>query len=72
VGGAPVVVTGATGLVGSALVTRLRAEGRALRLVSRSPRRIADGPGVEAVGWDGISLAGEALDGAGAVVHLAG
>jgi uncharacterized protein (TIGR01777 family) len=72
VGGAPVVVTGATGLVGSALVTRLRAEGRALRRVSRSPRRIADGPGVEAVGWDGISLAGEALDGAGAVVHLAG
>jgi uncharacterized protein len=72
VSGAPVVLTGATGLVGSALAKRLRAEGRALRLVSRSPGRIAAEPGVEAVGWDGISLAAEALDGAGAVVHLAG
>jgi uncharacterized protein (TIGR01777 family) len=69
---APVVLTGATGLVGSALAQRLRAEGRALRLVSRSPGRIAAEPGVEAVGWDGISLPAEALDGAGAVVHLAG
>jgi uncharacterized protein (TIGR01777 family) len=69
---APVVLTGATGLVGSALAQRLRAEGRALRLVSRSPGRIAAEPGVEAVGWDGISLPAEALDGARAVVHLAG
>jgi uncharacterized protein (TIGR01777 family) len=72
VNGAPVVVTGATGLVGSALAERLRAEGRTLRLASRAPRRIPAQPGVEAVGWDGVSLPAAALDGAGAVVHLAG
>jgi uncharacterized protein (TIGR01777 family) len=72
VSSAPVVLTGATGLVGSALAKRLRGEGRALRLVSRSPRRIAVEPGVEAIRWDGISLDADALDGAGAVVHLAG
>lgn len=67
-----VVVTGASGLVGSALVARLRAAGRPLRLVSRSPGRIAAGPEVETVGWDGLSLAASALDGAAALVHLAG
>jgi uncharacterized protein len=72
VNGRPVVVTGATGLVGSALAKRLRAEGRPLRLVSRSPGRIAAEPGVDSVAWDGISLPADALDGAGAVVHLAG
>ena len=67
-----VVLTGATGLVGSSLVAALRAEERALRLVSRSPERLEAGPGVEAVGWDGRELAASALSGAGAVVHLAG
>lgn len=67
-----VVVTGATGLVGSALVAALRAEGRALRVVSRRPESLEAGPGGEAVGWDGRELAASALSGAGALVHLAG
>lgn len=68
----PVVVTGASGLVGGALVAKLRAAERPLRLVSRTPGRLAVGAGVEAVGWDGLTLDAKALDGAAAVVHLAG
>ena len=68
----PVVVTGASGLVGGALVAKLRAAGRPLRLVSRTPERLAAGAGVEAVVWDGIALDPRALDAAAAVVHLAG
>jgi uncharacterized protein (TIGR01777 family) len=68
----PVLITGASGLVGRALATGLRAEGRPLRLVSRRPSALAREPGVEAVGWDGISLDARALAGATGVVHLAG
>jgi len=71
-GGGPILVTGASGLVGGALVAKLRAAGRPLRLVSRAPERLAAGAGVEAVGWDGVALDARALDGAAAVVHLAG
>jgi hypothetical protein len=67
-----VVVTGASGLVGGALVAKLRAAGRPLRLVSRAPERLTAAAGVEAVGWDGLTLDPQALDGAAAVVHLAG
>lgn len=63
-----VAVTGASGLIGSALVERLRADGHTvLRLV----RRAASAP--DEVRWDpatGTDTA--ALDGVDAVVHLAG
>jgi uncharacterized protein (TIGR01777 family) len=68
----PVLLTGASGLIGRALAAALRDEKRPLRLVSRSPARLAAGEGVEAVGWDGLDLAPRALAGAEAVVHLAG
>ncbi len=68
----PVVVTGASGLVGGALVEKLRAAAGPLRLVSRTPGRLVATAGVEAVGWDGLTLAAQALAGASAVVHLAG
>jgi uncharacterized protein (TIGR01777 family) len=68
----PVLVTGASGLVGHALVARLREAGRAVRLVSRTPARLAQGAGIEAVGWDGLALDPKALAGVSAVVHLAG
>jgi uncharacterized protein len=68
----PVLITGASGLVGGALAARLRGEGRRLRLASRTPARLATGPGVEAVGWDGRDLPRSALSGSEAVVHLAG
>jgi len=68
----PILVTGATGLVGRALVARLRTERRPLRLVSRTPHRLPTGSGVEAIGWDGCQPPASALEGADAVVHLAG
>jgi len=65
-----VAVTGATGLIGSALVDRLRSRGHSVRRLLRSPR--AAGPGD--VVWDPArdTLAPQALVGADAVVHLAG
>jgi hypothetical protein len=69
---AAVLITGASGLIGAALVAQLRAAGRPLRLVSRTPKRIATGPHDLAIPWDGVTLGANALEGAGAVVHLAG
>ena len=64
-----VVVTGSSGLIGSALVSNLRGEGHDVRrLVRRVPR--AD----DEIQWHPSSghLEPEALDGVDAVVHLAG
>ena len=64
-----VAVTGSTGLIGTALVTSLRADGhQVVRLVRRPPR------GSDEVRWDPRAAdAGDpALDGADACVHLAG
>jgi uncharacterized protein len=63
-----IVVSGASGLIGSALVRRLTTQGhRVTRLVRRAP-----GPGE--IVWDPIagSLNPAALEGADAVVHLSG
>jgi uncharacterized protein len=64
-----VAVTGATGLIGSALVERLRADGVRVRRLVRASRSGADD-----VQWDPMSgtIAPDALEGVDAVVHLAG
>jgi uncharacterized protein (TIGR01777 family) len=68
----PILVTGATGLVGRRLVGSLRAAGRAVRVVSRRREPPGFGAGVEIATWNGRDLPRAALAGAGAVVHLAG
>jgi uncharacterized protein (TIGR01777 family) len=72
-----VVVSGGTGYVGSALVSRLAAEGREVVVLSRSqhlPSELAALSSVRARVWDARSPDAivDALDGAAAVVHLAG
>lgn len=66
----PVAVTGASGLLGSALVRRLRTERiEVLRLVRTPPD-----PSAGEIGWDPDrgTVDGAALEGVAAVVHLAG
>ncbi len=70
-----VAVTGATGMIGSALVRALVDRGDEVTVLSRSPEDAARKLGVEAVGWkDPLSepAPAEALRGRDAVVHLAG
>jgi uncharacterized protein (TIGR01777 family) len=64
-----VVVTGSTGLIGSALVTNLRADGHEVRRLVRHAPRAAD-----ETQWHPSSgfLEPSAVDGVDAVVHLAG
>ena len=65
-----IVVSGASGLIGSALTPRLAARGHeVVRLVRRPPR-----PGERAVAWDpeAGSIDRAALEGADVVIHLAG
>jgi len=64
-----IVVTGSTGLIGTALVSRLTAEGHEVIRLTRSPS-----PGPGAARWDpaGGTIDAGALAGSDAVVHLAG
>ena len=70
----PVLVTGATGLVGGRLLPALAKRGSRVRALTRDPERARRklAGGVEALAWDGIDVPEAALRGAGAVVHLAG
>lgn len=69
-----VTVTGATGLVGPAVIAELRARGAEVTVLSRDPRRAEERLQTEAVGWDPLSepAPARALAGRDAVVHLAG
>ena len=62
-----VLVSGATGMIGSALITELEAKGHTVRRLTRRPRSEGD------IRWDpeGGTIDGD-LSGTGAVVHLAG
>jgi uncharacterized protein (TIGR01777 family) len=70
-----IVVTGATGVVGSALVPRLLRDGHEVvawvRSVSRARNRLGREVELVATG-DGDEGLGRAVDGADAVIHLAG
>lgn len=72
-----VVITGATGLIGTALATSLREDGHEVVALSRDRARAAEalGAGVECHSWPdptGTPPPGLALHGADAVVHLMG
>jgi uncharacterized protein (TIGR01777 family) len=75
-----VTVTGATGLIGPALVAALQARGTQVTVLSRDPARAetrlnsSGGTEVQAVAWDLMRepAPAEALAGRDAVVHLAG
>ena len=62
-----VLMSGATGLIGSALTPELEAGGHRVRRLTRTPRSEGD------IGWDpdAGTIAGD-LAGTGAVIHLAG
>lgn len=65
-----IAVTGATGLIGTALVTQLRARGHTVRRILRSPRGADPGDVV----WNAFmgAVPPKALSGTDAVIHLAG
>jgi uncharacterized protein len=75
-----VTVTGATGLVGPALIAALQERGADVTVLSRDPQRAvarlerAGRPPVRALRWDlmGEPAPAEALEGRDAVLHLAG
>jgi uncharacterized protein (TIGR01777 family) len=69
-----VTVTGASGLIGSALVAELQEHGAAVTILSRDPSRAQTPDGVQAMRWDPMNEPAPqaALAGADAVVHLAG
>jgi uncharacterized protein (TIGR01777 family) len=69
-----VVVTGATGRIGSHLVEALKARGDEVTVLSRNPKKASDRLGVETVAWNASSEAApsKAIAGSDAVVHLAG
>jgi uncharacterized protein (TIGR01777 family) len=69
-----IVVAGATGFIGRALVRELAAAGYRVVALTRSPGRADLPAGVLAVPWDGKTAAGRGghIDGALAVVNLTG
>jgi hypothetical protein len=67
-----VVLTGGTGLIGGRVAQRLRNAGRSVRFITRDPTRVALRGADRAFGWDGVRVEPAWLDGAAAVVHLAG
>ncbi|HST54829.1 MAG TPA: TIGR01777 family oxidoreductase [Solirubrobacteraceae bacterium] len=69
-----ITITGATGLIGSALIERLRADGAEITVLSRDPGRARERLGVAAERWNLLlePAPTQALAGADAVIHLAG
>jgi uncharacterized protein (TIGR01777 family) len=65
-----VLLSGATGLVGSALMPKLLERFERVRALSRSGRSF--GEGIDGIEWDGIDPGREAVEEAKAVIHLSG
>lgn len=69
-----VIITGGTGLIGSALAKNLAADGHEVIALSRDPAKHTFPPGVNGVAWDSKTAVGwgHLADGADAIVNLAG
>lgn len=68
-----VLVTGATGFIGRALVAALRERGDEVRALARDPAKARAGLGVDAFAWDSRSaVPADAMKDVDGVVHLAG
>lgn len=69
-----VIITGGTGLIGSALAKNLVADGHEVISLSRNPAQQTFPQGVRGVAWDSKTAAGwgHLADGADAIVNLAG
>lgn len=69
-----VLISGGTGLIGSALAKSLLADGHKVWILTRSPERASLPMGGVAVGWDGRSARGwgELVNEMDAIVNLAG
>lgn len=69
-----VTATGATGLIGTRIVSELKARGDEVTVLSRDPERAREALGVEALRWDPMQgpAPAEAFAGRDGVVHLAG
>lgn len=69
-----IVITGGTGLIGSALARDLGEAGHEVIVLTRDPAKASLPPNTRAVQWDGKTAAGWAslLDGDSGVVNLAG
>jgi uncharacterized protein YbjT (DUF2867 family) len=68
----PVLVTGATGYIGSFLIDELLSRGRTVRALARNPDRGRFAPGVQAFAGDALTAKGlrEALDGCRTAYYL--
>ena len=70
-----VIITGGTGLIGSALAKSLADDNHEVIVLSRSPMKVKNLPAtVQVVEWDGRTAKGwgHLVEGAGAIVNLAG
>ena len=69
-----VIITGGTGLIGSALAKNLAADGYEVIVLSRNPAKYSFPAGVRGETWDGKTAEGwgHLADGADAIVNLAG
>lgn len=71
-----IVVAGGSGLLGSALITRLHSAGHLVTLLTRNPARVSNDikSVVKAIPWDGEHPGAweSSIDGADAVINLAG
>lgn len=66
-----ILITGATGLIGSRIVRNLQQKGHVIKILTRDPTRVKN---AEAFGWDIDSgqIDRRCLDGIDTIIHLAG